>query len=110
MSIEQVISFIAVLICGFYAAGRDEVSFPGAMKQIGFGAAFIALQLILNKAFGGNMLGEAVPPEQVLLLREISFSVAFAFLGYILVCAGLIGIARSILLKAKQDDEFTDPS
>jgi hypothetical protein len=110
MTVEQVISIIAVVVCGFFAVDRDDVTLGRAIRQLCFGAAFIVLQLILNKAIGGNMLGEEVPPEHVLLLREISFNVAFAFLGYILVCAGLIGIARSSLGNAKREDEFTDPN
>lgn len=109
MPIEQVVNFIVVLLCGFYAATREDTSRIGGLKQIGIGAILVLLQLILNKTFGGDMLGVPVSPMDVLLLKEMSFNFAFAVLGYFFICAGFFGIMKSLLASREHTEEPPSP-
>ena len=81
-------------MCGFYGVARNKPSRIGAIKLNAIGIALVLLQLALNKLFGGDMHGVPILLVDVLAIKEVSFNFAIAVLGYIFICAGLIGLLK----------------
>jgi hypothetical protein len=113
MGLEQAINFLLVIFAVLYSSRDGVHSIRGGMVLLGFGAMFVLAQFGFNRFFLVDTRPTPLSIADVLLMREIYYSVALVVMGYISVGTGLISIAHALFHRLKNPqqsprDDFVD--
>ena len=97
MLIEQIINLAFIFGLSIYSATREETSRANTLKLICFGALVVLAQFILNRIFSGGTIGVVrLATQDILLVREISWSVGLVVIGYVAILTGLLSLLKSL--------------